>query len=205
MVEIRFLRNVIDKRALIGPCSHVTSRWCQSVTPGMSPSSHYNAYSNWSLATYPFFSLSKAIDRRVIEHLLIINFSKSHIRIPIGSKALFVERGKLLPPKVHLSCWHFHLPRYSVKQRWVTLRGLCPKHYLPSGASYRVLFCLPIAIFADLSLATCNRVSRYIFLNRHAHDLHGSREIFGPVFSEKCSLHKDFNEIVRAFLAATVQ
>ena len=59
MVEIRFLCNVIDTRALIGPCSHVTSRCCQSATPGMSPASHYSAYSNWSLATYPFFSLSK--------------------------------------------------------------------------------------------------------------------------------------------------
>ena len=27
LVEIRFLSNVIDARALIGPCSHVTSRW----------------------------------------------------------------------------------------------------------------------------------------------------------------------------------
>ena len=27
VVEIRFLSNVIDARALIGPCSHVTSRW----------------------------------------------------------------------------------------------------------------------------------------------------------------------------------
>ena len=56
MVEIRFLCNVIDTRALIGPCSHVTSHFCQSVTPGMSPAPHYSAYSNWSLATYPFFS-----------------------------------------------------------------------------------------------------------------------------------------------------
>ena len=28
VVEIRFLSNVIDARALIGPCSHVTSRCC---------------------------------------------------------------------------------------------------------------------------------------------------------------------------------
>ena len=59
MVEIRFLCNVIDTRALIGPCSHVTSSCCQSATPGMSPASHYSAYSTWSLATYQFFSLSK--------------------------------------------------------------------------------------------------------------------------------------------------
>ena len=59
VVEIRFLCNVIDARALIGPCSHVTSRCCQSVTPGMSPACNYRAYSNWSLATYPFFSSSK--------------------------------------------------------------------------------------------------------------------------------------------------
>ena len=59
MVEIRFLCNVIDTRAQIDPCSHVTSRCCQSATPDMSPASHYSAYSNWSLATYPFFSLSK--------------------------------------------------------------------------------------------------------------------------------------------------
>ena len=59
MVEIRILCNVIDTRTLIGPCSSVTSRCCQSVTPGMSPRPHYSAYSNWSLATYPFFSSSK--------------------------------------------------------------------------------------------------------------------------------------------------
>ena len=28
VVEIRFLCNEIDARALIGPCSQVTSRWC---------------------------------------------------------------------------------------------------------------------------------------------------------------------------------
>ena len=71
MVEIRFLFNQIDTRALIGPCSHVTSRCCQSVTPGMSPAPYYSAYSNWSLATYPFFSSG---------HLLVIqeiSYSKS--------------------------------------------------------------------------------------------------------------------------------
>ena len=62
MVEIRFLCNVIDTRALIGPCSHMTSRCCQSVTPGMSLALHSTAYSNWSLATYPFFSSSKIFD-----------------------------------------------------------------------------------------------------------------------------------------------
>ena len=46
-------------RALIGPCSHVTSRWCQISTPGVSPTLHYRVYSNWSLATYPFFSSSE--------------------------------------------------------------------------------------------------------------------------------------------------
>ena len=44
MVKIRFLCTVIDTRALIGPCSHVTSHCCQSVTPGMSPAPHYSAY-----------------------------------------------------------------------------------------------------------------------------------------------------------------
>ena len=34
--------------------------------------------------------------------------------------------------KVYLPRRHIHLPRHSAKQRWVTLRGLCPKHYLPS-------------------------------------------------------------------------
>ena len=59
-------------------CSHVTSRWCppcdswhesalwllariRPVTPGTSPALHYRAYSNWSLATYPFFSSSTII------------------------------------------------------------------------------------------------------------------------------------------------
>ena len=46
MVEIRFLCYVIDTRALIRPCSQVTSRCCQSVTHGMSPAPHYSAYSN---------------------------------------------------------------------------------------------------------------------------------------------------------------
>ena len=46
-------------RALIGPCSHVTSHWCQIATPGVSPTLHYRVYSNWSLATYPFFSSSE--------------------------------------------------------------------------------------------------------------------------------------------------
>ena len=51
-MEIRILCNVIDTRALIGPCSHVSSRWYS--WHESSPS--YRVYSNWYLATCPFFS-----------------------------------------------------------------------------------------------------------------------------------------------------
>ena len=56
VVEIRFLCNVIDAGALIGPCSHVTSAAALSASPGMRLACNYRAYSNWSLVTYPFFS-----------------------------------------------------------------------------------------------------------------------------------------------------
>ena len=36
--------------------------------------------------------------------------------------------------KIYLPRQHFYLPRYSVKQSLVTLRGLRPKHYWSSGA-----------------------------------------------------------------------
>ena len=38
-------------------------------------------------------------------------------------------------PDINLPCWNLHLPCHYVKQRLVTLRGLCPKHYLQSGIS----------------------------------------------------------------------
>ena len=42
VVEIRFLCNVIDARALIGCCDALSG------TPGMSPACNYRAYSKWS-------------------------------------------------------------------------------------------------------------------------------------------------------------
>ena len=60
MLAIRFLCNEINTRDLIGPCSHLFHMIsARSVTPCMSPALHYRAYSNWSLAAYPFFSSSK--------------------------------------------------------------------------------------------------------------------------------------------------
>ena len=62
MLAHKFLSNVNDTRAMIGSCSLVTSRWCQiRYSCRVQPFTIYSAYSNWSLATYPFFSSSKTI------------------------------------------------------------------------------------------------------------------------------------------------
>ena len=53
-----------------------------SGTPGMSPALNYNAYSNWSLATYPFFSSSKLLLYETTTHLpSICPFTRPHLLI----------------------------------------------------------------------------------------------------------------------------
>ena len=62
---------------LVSTWPHADAR---TVTPGMSPALHYSAYSNWSLATYPFFSSSKLSvgqqlvrQKQILEKLLSCN------------------------------------------------------------------------------------------------------------------------------------
>ena len=65
-------------------------------------------------------------------------------------------------PILYLARWLFYLPHHSViKQRRVTLRGLCPKFTCQVGQDM-VLFCLLVWRFLSNSIATCNEASRYV-------------------------------------------
>ena len=52
-----------------------------SGTPGMSPALNYKAYSNWSLATYPFFSSSKLLLATPTHLPSICPFTRPHVLI----------------------------------------------------------------------------------------------------------------------------
>ena len=56
-------------------------------------------------------------------------------------------------PKVYLPHRRFHLPRHSVKQRWVTLWGLCPfKHCLLSVANKGLVLLAQLPFFCQIHI-----------------------------------------------------
>ena len=60
ILACKYLYDVNDIRALIGLCLLVTSHFDQILHPWHSQLGiYYSTYSNWSLATYPFFASSK--------------------------------------------------------------------------------------------------------------------------------------------------
>ena len=76
----------------------------------------------------------------------------------MGSKTLFSEQGKL-PLKFTCSAGTSTCPA-TLSNKGVI--GLCPKHYLPGGASRGLVQLAPLSFFLPNSLATCNGASGYV-------------------------------------------
>ena len=56
--------------------------------------------------------------------------------------------------KIDLPRWHFHLPRHQMPATLLNKGeiGLCPKHYLPSGASQGLVQLAPLPFFCQIHL-----------------------------------------------------
>ena len=84
----------------------------------------------------------------------------------IGCKTLFTERGKL-PLKLTCPASTSTCPVTLLNKGEI---GLCPKHYLPSGASQGLVQLAPLPFFAEFTcnlqqgqrLCCCNRASGYV-------------------------------------------
>ena len=78
------------------PCSLVTSRWCQITNPLAWPALRYSAYSNWSLATYPFFSSSKLYPKTVskcnTQQMPVVIGRWRHLKVYCFSKMTFPSK-----------------------------------------------------------------------------------------------------------------
>ena len=90
-------------------------------------------------------------------------------------------------PKIYLPRRHFYLPRHSVKQRKI---WLCPKHYLPSGASQGLIQLAPLPFFCWIHLqlasgpvvilhAGCFVTLCFVFVDNHE----GTTSESAPLFA----------------------
>ena len=84
----------------------------------------------------------------------------------IGCKTLFSERGKL-PLKLTCPAGTSTCPATLLNNGEI---GICPKHYLPSGASQGLVQLAPLSHcrFLPNSIATCNGASGYVARCRYS-------------------------------------